>query len=55
MASQFASVLGVNRLLTYLETKGEGAIIKPWVWILWIGLGPLYVHRPLQVHLFGSL
>jgi hypothetical protein len=41
--SQFASVLGVNRLLTYLETNGEGAIIKPWVWVCWIGLGPLYV------------
>lgn len=38
--AEFASVLGVNRLLYYLENKGEGAIIKPWVWILFIGVGP---------------
>lgn len=37
---EFASPLGVNRLLNYLETKGEGAVVRPWVWILWIGLGP---------------
>jgi len=28
---QFADVLGVNRLLRYIETGGEGAVARPWV------------------------
>lgn len=28
---QFADVLGVNRLLHYIETNGEGAVARPWV------------------------
>jgi hypothetical protein len=49
---EFFSVIGVNRLLGYLEADGEGAIVKPWVWILMIGVGPylggliLFVPRP---------
>jgi hypothetical protein len=37
---------------SYLESGGEGAIVKPWVWILFIALSPisyailwqLYIH-----------
>jgi hypothetical protein len=49
---EFFSVIGVNRLLGYLEADGEGAIVKPWVWVLMIGVGPylggliLFVPRP---------
>lgn len=28
---QFADVLGVNQLLRYIETGGEGAVARPWV------------------------
>ncbi|KAL7413558.1 P-loop containing nucleoside triphosphate hydrolase protein [Mrakia frigida] len=38
---EFAAPLGVNRLLTYLEEEGKGAILKPWVYIVAIGVGPL--------------
>ncbi|KAF8883986.1 P-loop containing nucleoside triphosphate hydrolase protein [Infundibulicybe gibba] len=36
----FASPLGINRLLHYLESGGEDAFIRPWVWVLWLFLGP---------------
>jgi hypothetical protein len=32
--------IGVNRLLSYIETSGEGAVVRPWVWIAWIFIGP---------------
>ncbi|KAJ7134490.1 P-loop containing nucleoside triphosphate hydrolase protein [Mycena epipterygia] len=30
---QFAEPIVMNRLLAYLENKGEGFIVRPWVWI----------------------
>ncbi|GJE87804.1 multidrug resistance-associated ABC transporter [Phanerochaete sordida] len=30
----FLTPIGVNRILHYLETGGEGATIRPWFWIL---------------------
>ncbi|KAF8898485.1 hypothetical protein BD779DRAFT_1607278 [Infundibulicybe gibba] len=36
----FASPLGINRLLYYLESGGEDAFIRPWFWVLWLFLGP---------------
>ncbi|TCD71270.1 hypothetical protein EIP91_011749 [Steccherinum ochraceum] len=36
----FLGPLGINRLLNYIETGGEGAIVQPWVWVLWLLLGP---------------
>lgn len=24
----------------YLETRGEGAVVRPWVWIAYLFLGP---------------
>ncbi|KAK0487292.1 P-loop containing nucleoside triphosphate hydrolase protein [Armillaria novae-zelandiae] len=36
----FVAPVGINRLLHYLETKGEGAVVRPWVWISWLFLGP---------------
>ncbi|KAH7108534.1 hypothetical protein BKA62DRAFT_682512 [Auriculariales sp. MPI-PUGE-AT-0066] len=32
--------IGLNRLLHYLETDGSDAVIRPWVWIIWLFLGP---------------
>lgn len=37
----FASPLGINRLLHYIETRGEDALVRPWVWISWLFLGPV--------------
>ncbi|KAJ7134523.1 hypothetical protein C8R44DRAFT_729940 [Mycena epipterygia] len=33
VAFQFAGPIAMNRLLAYLENKGEGFIVRPWVWI----------------------
>ncbi|TCD60867.1 hypothetical protein EIP91_009386 [Steccherinum ochraceum] len=39
----FLGPIGINRLLNYLETGGEGAVVKPWVWIVWLLIGPVFV------------
>ena len=44
--------IGTNRLLTYLESGGEGAIVKPWVWILWLGMGPVVKTIFFQLYAF---
>ncbi|KAF9014580.1 P-loop containing nucleoside triphosphate hydrolase protein [Hymenopellis radicata] len=36
----FVGPIGVNRLLSFLENNGEGATVRPWVWILWLFIGP---------------
>jgi hypothetical protein len=35
------SPVGTNRLLRYIEHGGEGAVVRPWVWIALIALAPL--------------
>lgn len=35
------SPFAVNRLLTYLESNGEDAIVRPWVWILLLFVDPM--------------
>jgi len=40
VCSALASPFGINRLLLYLETKGENAVVRPWVWISWLFLAP---------------
>ncbi|KAI0793376.1 hypothetical protein C8Q75DRAFT_558190 [Abortiporus biennis] len=41
VAASFAAPIGLNRLLNHLERGGEGAIVRPWVWILWLLAGPM--------------
>lgn len=26
---------------SYIETGGKGAVVKPWVWVSWLFLGPM--------------
>ncbi|KIP05212.1 hypothetical protein PHLGIDRAFT_534838 [Phlebiopsis gigantea 11061_1 CR5-6] len=52
--SRMAVPIGLNRLLAYLETGGEGAVVKPWVWILWLGLGPISKTVFWELYLFLS-
>ncbi|KAF9458727.1 P-loop containing nucleoside triphosphate hydrolase protein [Collybia nuda] len=40
VTSSFASPIGIKELLSYLETQGKDATIRPWVWILWLFIGP---------------
>ncbi|KAI0045217.1 P-loop containing nucleoside triphosphate hydrolase protein [Auriscalpium vulgare] len=48
----FFGPLGINRLLAYLETHGEGAVVRPWVWISCLLLGPLLGTVTLQWYIF---
>ncbi|KAL0950661.1 hypothetical protein HGRIS_007447 [Hohenbuehelia grisea] len=50
----FAAPLGVNRLLHYMETGGEGAFVRPWVWILWLFFGPLIRSTAFQWYIWVS-
>ncbi|OCH93740.1 hypothetical protein OBBRIDRAFT_810929 [Obba rivulosa] len=38
----------------YLETGGEGAVVRPWVWISWLFFGPALSSAALQWHIFIS-
>ncbi|KAK0496137.1 P-loop containing nucleoside triphosphate hydrolase protein [Armillaria luteobubalina] len=51
--SHFAAPIGINRLLRYIE-KGEeeAGQYRPWVWIVWIFLGPMGVSLASEWHLF---
>ncbi|KAJ7088653.1 multidrug resistance-associated ABC transporter, partial [Mycena epipterygia] len=40
VVANFLSPVGVNRLLNYMETNGKDATYRPWIWILWLFLGP---------------
>ncbi|KAF8192829.1 P-loop containing nucleoside triphosphate hydrolase protein [Mycena galopus ATCC 62051] len=37
---RFVVPIGLNNLLHYVETKGEAASLRPWVWIVWLFAGP---------------
>ncbi|KAH9166017.1 hypothetical protein EDB89DRAFT_2076263 [Lactarius sanguifluus] len=39
--STLMAPFGMNQLLRYLETRGEGAVVRPWVWVACIFLGPV--------------
>ena len=50
-----ATPIGTNRLLKYMEQGGEGAVVKPWVWILWLGGGPVVETICFQLYTFLSV
>ncbi|KAJ7275444.1 hypothetical protein B0H12DRAFT_1199540 [Mycena haematopus] len=50
--SNFASPIGINRLLDYLEKPGEEPAVKPWFWIIWLFLGPMMSSTALQWYIF---
>jgi len=56
----FLTPVSINRLLTYLGDGGKDAVVRPWVWILFLFFGPVvgstmhegYVlSSPLQIQL----
>ncbi|KIJ62235.1 hypothetical protein HYDPIDRAFT_176581 [Hydnomerulius pinastri MD-312] len=49
-----AAPIGVNYLLQYLENGGEGAVIRPWVWIAWIFIGQFMGSILYQWYIFFS-
>ncbi|KLO19974.1 P-loop containing nucleoside triphosphate hydrolase protein [Schizopora paradoxa] len=52
VVTNFASPIGIKQLLGYLESGGEGAIIRPWVWISWLFLGPFIGSIAMQWYIF---
>ncbi|OSD04422.1 multidrug resistance-associated ABC transporter [Trametes coccinea BRFM310] len=54
VAATFASPLGIYRLLDYLETDGENATVRPWVWISWLFLGPVLGAVAIQYYVFNT-
>ncbi|KAJ7461841.1 hypothetical protein B0H11DRAFT_117745 [Mycena galericulata] len=50
VACTFASPIGINRVLAYLE-KGPGdSEIRPFLWIIWLALGPLAGSTAIQAY-----
>ncbi|KAI0697137.1 multidrug resistance-associated ABC transporter [Cytidiella melzeri] len=45
--------IGIYRLLNYLASGGND-IVRPWVWIAWMGFGPLLGSIAIQWYIFTS-
>ncbi len=39
-------------MFRYIETNGEGATIRPWVWISWLFIGPVVGTMAIQWYVF---
>ncbi|KAI0932659.1 hypothetical protein AcW1_000282 [Taiwanofungus camphoratus] len=50
----FASPVAIERLLHYIETDGEDALVRPWVWILVLLFGPIVSSVALQYYIFNT-
>ncbi|KAJ7462775.1 P-loop containing nucleoside triphosphate hydrolase protein [Mycena galericulata] len=50
--SNFASPIGINRLLDYLEHPDEAPSVKPWFWIIWLFIGPMMGSTSFQWYIF---
>ncbi|KAJ7697209.1 P-loop containing nucleoside triphosphate hydrolase protein [Mycena rosella] len=56
VVANFSSPMAMNRLLQYIETRDdEAAVVRPWVWILLIFLGPIFVRFLDSTCLFHHL
>jgi hypothetical protein len=49
---EFAAPIGINRLLTYLQDEESTGDIRPWFWILWLFLGPVFSSLAWQQYIF---
>ncbi|KAH9030174.1 hypothetical protein EDB84DRAFT_1562614 [Lactarius hengduanensis] len=50
--SSLMAPFGMNQLLRYLETRGEGAVVRPWVWVTYLFLGPALGTMAFQWYIF---
>ncbi|KAF8592008.1 P-loop containing nucleoside triphosphate hydrolase protein [Ramaria rubella] len=48
----FLPPLAVNKVLQYLETGGKDAIVRPWVWIFLLFVGPTLGSISMQYYIF---
>ncbi|KZV96966.1 P-loop containing nucleoside triphosphate hydrolase protein [Exidia glandulosa HHB12029] len=54
VTTSFGSPVGLNRLLHYVETGGNGALVKPWVWIALLFLDPMLQSIGMQWYFFTA-
>ncbi|KAL9711361.1 hypothetical protein Ac2012v2_005906 [Leucoagaricus gongylophorus] len=50
--ADFASPIGINMILDYIETGGRNATVKPWFWIFWLFCGPMMMSFGRQWYIF---
>ena len=50
--STFAPPVAVNRLLAYVETDGQDALVSPWVWISILFVGPVITSLSFQWYVY---
>ncbi|KAL1697496.1 P-loop containing nucleoside triphosphate hydrolase protein [Schizophyllum commune] len=50
----FSAPLGIYNLLSYFETGGEGATIRPWFWVIWLFVGPSLMTVAWNGYLYTS-
>ncbi|KAF7969448.1 hypothetical protein HWV62_27283, partial [Athelia sp. TMB] len=50
-----ASPIGITGILDYLEKRGEGASVRPWVWVAWLFLGPTIASIAGQLNEYFSV
>ncbi|KAJ6574743.1 P-loop containing nucleoside triphosphate hydrolase protein [Mycena capillaripes] len=51
-SANFASPIGINRLLDYLEHPDQEPLVKPWFWIIWLFIGPMLGSIAFQWYIF---
>ncbi|KAI0758154.1 multidrug resistance-associated ABC transporter [Fomes fomentarius] len=54
VVTTFASPVGIFQLLKYLESEGDGAIVRPWVWIAWLFFGPVLGSAAMQYYILNT-
>ncbi|KAH9986083.1 hypothetical protein BJV74DRAFT_845474 [Russula compacta] len=52
VVSTLMAPFGMRQLLNYLETHGEGVVVRPWVWIACLFLGPVLGTIAFQWYIF---
>ncbi|KAJ7650107.1 multidrug resistance-associated ABC transporter [Roridomyces roridus] len=50
LACMFAAPIGINRVLAYLEDGPSTSEFRPFVWIIWLALGPLASSIAMQAY-----
>ncbi|KAF8803435.1 multidrug resistance-associated ABC transporter [Phlegmacium glaucopus] len=52
--ASFASPLAIKKVLSFIESDGEGASITPWFWVLCLFIGPIILSISSQWYIFMS-
>ncbi|KAK0458994.1 uncharacterized protein EV420DRAFT_1541764 [Desarmillaria tabescens] len=52
LSAEFAAPIGINRLLHYLETGGKDSLYRPWLWIVWLFVGPITTSISFDWYIF---